>query len=78
MVFFFRHLYRDFNYLKQYLHEKLPFLSSESAVDDLCLGRDDVIFARSCKTYLKCVNGTAVTFHCDQYMVFNMNSGNCE
>ncbi|XP_052716851.1 uncharacterized protein LOC128189328 [Crassostrea angulata] len=50
----------------------------ESAVDDLCLGRDDVIFARSCKTYLKCVNGTAVTFHCDQYMVFNMNSGNCE
>ncbi|XP_022336511.2 uncharacterized protein LOC111132881 [Crassostrea virginica] len=50
----------------------------ESAVDEICSGRDDVIFARSCKTYLKCENGTAVTVHCDKYTVFNMDTGNCE
>ncbi|XP_048775908.1 uncharacterized protein LOC125680391 [Ostrea edulis] len=50
----------------------------ESGSDDICFGRQDIIYARSCKTYIKCVNGTTVAVHCDKYMVFNTENGHCE
>ncbi|XP_061162333.1 uncharacterized protein LOC133171579 isoform X2 [Saccostrea echinata] len=52
--------------------------SAESGIDDVCLGRQNMIYARTCKTYIKCVNGTSTKVNCDKYMVFNTDTIKCE